>query len=244
MAILVTGGSTGIGRGIAVHFAKGGNDVFVNYAHNDGAAAETATLIEERGGHAHVIKADMGTQEGPRQLLEGVREHTDRLDQIVHCAAAAVRGPLLETAPEDILYALRVNALSLIDVVREALPVLDRGSCVYMLSSRGGRIVVPEYGPLGIPKALADHIIRYLVLELAPRGIRANMVAPGALDTPAFRAMFPDTYEQRLAAAAAANPSGRGLEFEDVAGVIEQLSGPEFAMVQGQYIAVDGGNSL
>ena len=113
-----------------------------------------------------------------------------------------------------------------------------------MISSRGGRIVVPEYGPLGIPKALADHIVRYLAVELAPRGIRANMVAPGALDTPAYRAMFPDTYEERLAASAAGNPSGRGLEFEDVGGVIERLSGPEFAMVQGQYIAVDGGNSL
>ncbi|HEY4452134.1 MAG TPA: SDR family oxidoreductase [Solirubrobacteraceae bacterium] len=244
MAILITGGSTGIGRGIALHFAKDGNDVFVNYAHSDEAAAEAASLIEERGGRAHVIKADMGSSGGPRELLEEVARHTDHLDQIVHCAAAAVRGPLLKTDPGDIAYALQVNALSLIDVVREAMPILSRGSCIYMLSSRGGRIVVPEYGPLGIPKALADHIIRYLVLELAPLGIRANMIAPGALDTPAFRAMFPDNWEQRLAAAAAANPSGRGLEFDDVAGVIERLSGPEFAMVQGQYIAVDGGNSL
>ncbi|HEX3511895.1 MAG TPA: SDR family oxidoreductase [Solirubrobacteraceae bacterium] len=244
MAILITGGSTGIGRGIALHFARDGNDVFVNYARNDDAAAETAALIEQRGGRAHLVKADLGVEGSAQGLLAEVKEHTDRLDQIVHCAAAAVRGPLLKTDPADIAYALRVNALSLIDVVREAMPLMQRGSCVFMLSSRGGRIVVPEYGPLGIPKALADHIIRYLVLELGPLGMRANMVAPGALDTPAFRAMFPDTYEQRLAAAAAANPSGRGLEFDDVAGVIERVSGPEFAMVQGQYIAVDGGNSL
>jgi enoyl-[acyl-carrier protein] reductase III len=244
MALLVTGGSTGIGRGIAVHMAKGGNDVFVNYARNDKGAAETAALIETRGGHAHLIKADVGTREGTRELGAKVAEQTGRLDQIVHCAATAVRGPLLEVDPDDIAYAIQVNALSLIDIVRETLSLLGRGSCVFMISSRGGRIVVPEYGPLGIPKALADHVVRYLAVELAPRGIRANIVAPGALDTPAFRAMFPETYEERLAASTATNPSGRGLEFEDVAGVIERLSGPEFAMVQGQYIAVDGGNSL
>jgi enoyl-[acyl-carrier protein] reductase III len=244
VSILITGGSTGIGRGIAVHMAKDGNDVFINYAHNDEAAAEAAAMVEERGGHAHVIKADVGTRLGVRDLVAEVSKRTERLDQIVHCAAAAVPGPLLEVDPDDIAYAVQVNALSLIDVVREALPLLGRGSCVFMISSRGGRIVVPDYGPLGIPKALADHIIRYMAIELAPRGIRANMIAPGALDTPAYRAMFPDTYEQRLAAAAAANPSGRGLEFQDVAGVIERLSGPEFAMVQGQYIAVDGGTSL
>jgi enoyl-[acyl-carrier protein] reductase III len=244
VSILITGGSTGIGRGIALHFAKDGNDVFVNYAHNDDAAAEAASLIEQRGGHPHVIKADVGTRDGVRELLAKVKESTGQLDQIVHCAAVAYPGGLLEVDPDDIAYAVQVNALSLIDVVREAMPILVRGSCVYMISSRGGKIVVPAYGPLGIPKALADHIIRYLAIELAPRGMRANMIAPGALDTPAYRSMFPDTYEERLTAAAAANPSGRGLEFDDVAGVIERLSGPEFAMVQGQYIAVDGGTSL
>lgn len=244
MSILITGGSTGIGRGIAVHIARSGAEVFINYAHDDEAAAQAAELVRQSGGRPHVVKADLGTRQGVKDLIDAVSEHVDHLDQIVHCAATAVRGPLLEADPEDIEYALRVNALSLIDIVREALPLLGRGSCVFMISSRGGRTVVPDYGPLGIPKALADHIIRYLVLELAPRGIRANMIAPGALDTPAYRSMFPDTYAQRLAAAAAANPSGRALEFEDVAAAIERLCGPEFAMLQGQYIAIDGGSSL
>jgi NAD(P)-dependent dehydrogenase (short-subunit alcohol dehydrogenase family) len=244
MSLLITGGSTGIGRGIGVYMAKGGTDVFINYAHHDDAAEEAASAVEAAGGVPHLVKADLGSEDAVRGMLDQVKGQTDHLDQIVHCAAATVRGPLLEVDTDAIAHSVRVNALSLIDVVREAMPLLGRGSCVFMISSRGGRIVVPEYGPLGIPKALADHIVRYLAIELAPHGIRANMVAPGPLETPAYRSMFPDNYEERLQAAAAANPSKRALEFEDVGGVIEKLSGPECAMIQGQYIAVDGGLSL
>src|ERR1700732_2150426 len=99
--------------------AKDGNDVFINYAHNDDAAAEAAAMVEERGGHPHVIKADVGTRLGGRDVVAEVSKRTERLDQIVHCAAAAIPGPLLEVDPDDIAYAVQVNALSLIDVVRE-----------------------------------------------------------------------------------------------------------------------------
>jgi NAD(P)-dependent dehydrogenase (short-subunit alcohol dehydrogenase family) len=244
VAILITGGSTGIGRAIASRFATAGNQVFINYHRDDEAAAEAAAMVGKRGAAPHLIKADVSALEGVCRMIAAVREQTDRLDQIVHCAAAAVRGPLLGTDPAEIERAVKVNGLALIDVVREALPLLGRGSTVFMVSSRGGRVVLPDYGPLGISKALADHVVRHLAVELAPKGIRANIVAPGALDTQAFRAMFPDSYQARLARAAAANPSGRGVEFEDVAAVVEQLARPEFGMVQGQYIAVDGGISL
>jgi NAD(P)-dependent dehydrogenase (short-subunit alcohol dehydrogenase family) len=244
MAILVTGGSTGIGRAIAVRFARDGNDVFVNYNSNDEAAAETAGMIAERGGTAHLLKADVGSPEAVAAMLNEVREKVDQLDQIVHCAAKPVKGSLLDADRDEIAKSVAVNGMALIDVVREALPIMVRGSSVFFVSSRGGRTVVPNYGPMGIPKALGDHIIRYLAVDLAARGIRANIVAPGALETPAFRAVFPDNYAERLAASAAANPSGRALEFDDVAAVVEHLAGPEFSMVQGQYFAIDGGITL
>jgi enoyl-[acyl-carrier protein] reductase III len=244
VAILVVGGSTGIGRGIGVRFAARGDVVFVNYANNAAAAEQTARLITEAGGTPHLVRADVGSVEGVRTLLSQVREHTDHLDQIVHCAAVPVSGGLLEVAPEDVERTVAVNGVALVHIVREALPLLRRGSTVFYITSRGGRITVPNYGAMGIPKALGDCIIRYLAVELAPKGIRANSISPGALDTPALRAVFPDTYKERLRVGAEANPSGRGLEFEDVAGVVELMSGPDFAMVQGQFLAVDGGNSL
>lgn len=244
MAILVTGGSSGLGRAIAERFALDGNDVFVNYHSNDAAAAEAEAAIAVAGGTPHLIKADVGTVEGVREVIGVVREHTDRLDQLVHCAAKAINGPLLELDAEELRESVIVNGLALVDLIREAGDLLGQGSVVFYLSSRGGRFVIPEYGALGTAKALGEHVVRYLAKELGPRGIRVITIAPGAVDTTALRAMFPDTYEERLAAAAKANPLGRGVEMDDAAALVEALCAPHLEMVNGQTITVDGGLSL
>jgi enoyl-[acyl-carrier protein] reductase III len=244
MAICVTGGSSGLGRAIAERFARSGTDVFINYHANDEAAREAVAAVEAAGGAPHLIKADVGTPEGVRELIGEVSAKVDRLDQIVHCAAKAVNGPLTEVDPSELRESIAVNGLALVDLAREAGPLLGEGSTIFYLSSRGARFVIPEYGALGTAKALGEHIVRYLAKELAPRGISVITVAPGAVDTAALRAMFPDTYEERLAASAAANPMGRGVELEDAAALCEALCHSELAMVTGQTITVDGGISL
>jgi enoyl-[acyl-carrier protein] reductase III len=244
MAICVTGGSSGLGRAIAERFARDGNDVFVNYHANDAAAAEAEAAIAAAGGTPHLIKADVGTVEGVREVMDVVRSRVDRLDQLVHCAAKAVNGPLLEIDPEQLRESVILNGLSLVDLIREAGPLLGEGSVVFYLSSRGGRFVINEYGALGTAKALGEHVVRYLAKELGPRGIRVITVAPGAVDTAALRSMFPETYQDRLAASAQANPLGRGVELDDAAALVEALCDPGLEMVNGQTITVDGGHSL
>lgn len=244
MSICVTGGSSGLGRAIAERFARTGTDVFVNYHSNDAAAEEAVAAVEAAGGVAHLVKANVGTLEGVATLIGAVTDKVDRLDQLVHCAAKAVTGPLLEASPEELDEAISVNGLALVNLVREALPVMGEGSTVFYVSSRGARFVIPNYGSLGTAKALGEHIVRYLAREVAPRGIRVMTVAPGAVDTAAFRSMFPDTYQERLEAAAKANPMGRGVTAEDCAALVEMLSNPELTMVQGQTITADGGASL
>ena len=244
MAICVTGGSSGLGRAIAERFARDGNDVFVNYHADDEAAAEAVAAIEAAGGVPHLVKADVGTVAGVREVIAAVRGRTDRLDQLVHCAAKPVRGPLVEADPEALRESIAVNGLALVDLVREAGDLLGRGSHVFYLSSRGARFVITDYGALGTAKALGEHVVRYLAKELAPRGIRVNTIAPGGVDTAALRAMFPDTYEERLAASAAANPMGRGLEIGEAAALVEKLCDPELEMLTGQTITLDGGVSL
>ncbi|MFN8216031.1 MAG: SDR family oxidoreductase [Solirubrobacterales bacterium] len=244
MAICITGGSSGLGRGIAERFARTGADVFINYHSNDTAADEAAAAVEAAGGHAHLVKVDVGTAAGCAELIAAVAEKVDRLDQLVHGAARAQTGALLEMDSADLRESIAVNGIALVDLVREALPLMGRGGTVFYLTSRGARFVIPNYGSLGVAKALGEHIVRYLARECAPHGVRVMSVSPGAVDTAAFRAMFPDTWEERLAAAAAANPMGRGVTVEDCAALVEMLADPELEMVQGQTIATDGGASL
>ena len=241
MAILITGGSTGIGRAVGEHFAARGDHVFVNYHANDAAARECAEAIERLGGRCTLVKADCGNAADIRGAFEAVKAETDTLDQIVHCAAKAARGSLLEVDPDVVRDCVAVNGLGLIYVVQAALPLLQPGSAVFYVSSRGAEAVVPEYGPLGIPKALGEHVVHYLAAELAPRKVRVYTLSPGAFDTPAFRAAFPEDYEQKLATAAKANRMGRALHGGDIGGVIELLSRPEFEMTLGERIRIDGG---
>lgn len=244
MAICITGGSSGLGRAIAERFARNGADVFINYHANDEAAEQALAAVAAAGGAGHLIKADVGTPEGVRDLFAFVAARTDRLDQLVHCAAKALTGPLLEAEPEELEESIAVNGLALVNLTREALPLLGKGSTVFYVSSRGARFVIPNYGALGTAKALGEHVVRYLARELAPRGIRVLTVAPGSVDTTAYRAMFPDSWEERLAASAAANPIGRGVSGEDCAALVELLANPELEMVTGQTITADGGASL
>jgi NAD(P)-dependent dehydrogenase (short-subunit alcohol dehydrogenase family) len=244
VAICITGGSSGIGRAIAERFATEGNDVFVNFHANDGAAAETRSAIESRGARCHLIKSDVGSPEGVRTLIERVAGRVERLDQLVHAAAYAVPGSLLTVGWQELNASVAVNGLALVSLVREALPLLESGSTVFYVTSRGAQAAIRDYGPLGVGKALGEHVVRHLAVEVAGRGVRVNSISPGALDTAAFRSMFPESWEKVLAGAARANPSGRALEFDDVAGMVEMLARPEFSMVQGQTITVDGGLSL
>jgi enoyl-[acyl-carrier protein] reductase III len=244
VAICVTGGSSGLGRAIAERFARSGTEVFINYHANDAAAEEAVAAVAAAGGKPFLVKADVGTQAGVEKLMATVAANVARLDQLVHCAAKAVTGPLLELDPDELRQSVAVNGLGLVALCREALPLLATGSTVFYVSSRGARFVIPNYGSLGTAKALGEHIVRYLARELAPRGVRVLTVAPGAVDTAAFRAMFPDAWEERLAAAAEANPMGRGVDVEDCAALVELLCNPELSMTTGQTITTDGGASL
>ncbi|MBC9734318.1 SDR family oxidoreductase [Nocardioides marmotae] len=244
MTVLVTGGSSGIGRAIAEHWAGLGHDVIVNYHANDAAAEETAEGVRAAGGRPVLVKADVGQQAGVAEVVEAVRRETDDLHLYVHCAALAVTGGALEIDPARLAEAIAVNGTSLVPLTQGLLPVLKPGSSVVYISSRGARSVVPSYVALGPSKSLGEALIRYLAVELAPRGVRANTVAAGPLDTPAFRTMFGDQAQARLDGAAAANPSGRGLGFDDVIAAVEAITAPGTAMVQGQTFMVDGGISL
>ena len=244
MSILITGGTKGIGRAIALAFAEPGVDVFLNYHGDDDAAHEARTLVDSKGARCHLIKQDVSTSAGCRAVLAQVAERADRLDQLVHCAVRAIPKPALECDADDFTAAVNLNGTALLYLVQAADPLLQRGSTVFFLTSRGGRTVVPNYAAIGVAKALAESLVRYLASELAPRGVRVNSVAPGVVDTDAVRALFGDQASEIVKHAAETNPSGRGVQDEDYTSVIRFLASPEAAFVQGQTIFVNGGHYL
>ncbi len=238
MAVLITGGTKGIGLAVARRMAAQGEPLFLAYRADEAAAARA---VAELGPQAHAIQADVGTPAGAQALIAQVARRTDRLDLIVHGAVTVLVGALLDMDGDALAKALTVNGASLVFLLQAARPLLKRGSSVVFLSSRGSRQVVPGYGAIGAGKALAESLMRYLVPELAPLGVRINAVAPGTLDTEAVRNLFGANTDALLASEAAGNPSGRNIDHDDYVGLVEFLAGPQAQMIQGQVIFVNGG---
>lgn len=241
MAALIVGGVKGVGLAIARRFAGSGQTLFLAYRSDSDAAGRACAEITALGGRPIAIKADVGTPDGARDLVRQVSDETDGLDLIVHGAVTALAGPLLALDPHAFGQAILVNGASLVFLVQAAQPLLRRGTSIVFLSSRGSRQIVPNYGAIGAGKALAEALMRYLVPELAPLGVRINAVAPGTLDTEALRNVFGDGTDAFLAREASGNPSGRNIGHDDYVGLVAFLAGPEAAMIQGQVIFVNGG---
>lgn len=244
MSILITGGTKGIGLAIARRFAKPGTLVFLNYCQDDDSAREAERQVTALGAIAHLIRANTGTPEGVQTIMDSVKRETDRLDQLVHCAVRVVPEPLLEMSARTLGQAVHLNGTAIAWLAQAAKPLFRRGSTVFFITSRGSRTVVPNYAAVGASKALAEALIRYLAQELAPLGVRANCVAPGTVDTQALRSVFGNRTDSYLKEAARTNPTGRNVEHDDYAALIEFLASREAEMIQGQVIFVNGGHYL
>lgn len=244
MSVLVTGGTRGIGLTVARSFAAPGRRIFVNYRQDRVAAESAVALLESQGAVAEAVAADVGTPAGCAALLSAVTGAGEPLDQLVHCAVRPLPGQVLDADPDAFNTAVQVNGMSLMYLVQAGSPHMRCGSSVIYLTSRGGRVVIPNYAAIGVAKALAESLMRYLAVELAPRGIRINAVAPGIVETQAVTTLFGEQARGLVDQAAASNPSGRGVKAEDYTSLIHWLASDEAAYIQGQVVYVNGGANL
>jgi NAD(P)-dependent dehydrogenase (short-subunit alcohol dehydrogenase family) len=246
VTVLVTGGTKGIGLAIAKRVAGRQGRVVLAYRSDDAAAEAAVADIAVAGGDAVALKADVGTVAGASALIAEIERQGHGLTHIVHSAAAIYPTTLLGADLAKFRAAVETNGLSLLYLVHAAQHLLGRGSSVVFITSMGARIPSPNYGALGVGKALAEAVIRYLVAELAPHGVRINGVAPGLVHTTSVAAMLgsEEAATALVERAARSNPSGRASRDSDYASLVEYLLSPEAEFVQGQVIAATGGTGV
>lgn len=243
MTILVTGGTKGIGLAIAEHLAPRGEPLVLGWRSDEAAAMEAVARLTALGATARAVQADVGEVEDVARLIQAAADLNSGPLHIVHSAATIYPTALLEADLNLFTKAIQANGLSLLYLVQKALPLLARGSSIVFISSAGARTILPNYAALGCGKALAESLIRYLVPELAPRGVRINGVAPGLVATSSVAKMAggDEAAARVLERGARANPSGRLTEGADYAAVVDFLLSPAAAFVQGQVIHANGG---
>jgi enoyl-[acyl-carrier protein] reductase III len=244
--VLVTGSGRGIGRGIALHFARQGADVVVNFFRNRKPAEETATEIEKLGRKALVVKANVGDIDAIKDLFQQTEETFGGLDIFVSNAASGFNRPVMEQKVKGWDWTMDINARAFLFASQEAVRLMEKrgGGQIVAITSPGGDRVMPEYIVVGASKAALNSLTRYMAVELAEKNIRVNAVSPGVVATDVIQHFETLSEEGVLDKIAVATPTGRLVTPEDVAGVVAFLCSPAAEMICGQVIIVDGGLTL
>jgi enoyl-[acyl-carrier protein] reductase III len=239
---LITGGSRGIGRAIAIRLAEQGADVVVNYVRHKRDAGDTAQEVEKLGRKCLLVKANVANSEDVVKMFESIAKEFDHLDILVSNAASGVLKPALELTERHWNWAMDINARALLTLVQQGLPLMKRGSRVMAVSSLGSVRAIENYTTVGASKAALESLVRHLAVELGPQGIHVNTISAGAVDTDALK-HFPNR-DEILGAAMARTPLGRLTTPQDVADIALFLCSNLSDMIQGQIITVDGGYAI
>jgi enoyl-[acyl-carrier protein] reductase III len=237
-SVLVTGGTRGIGKAIALRLvSEGAARVTLGYMRNDEAAEAAAEEVREAGAEPVLVRGNVASE----KVIAELASHGPYA-VVVHNAATGVIKPALETEDKHWDWTLNANARALLSLARACAPDMESGSSIVAISSLGAQRVLENYVLVGTSKAALESVVRYLAVELAPRGIRVNAVSAGVVETDALD-HFPNR-EEMLRAGKTRTPAGRLVEPDDIAGAVAYLCSPDAAMVCGHTLILDGGYSL
>lgn len=240
--VLVTGASRGIGRASALLLARAGARVVVNYRVERHAAERVVQSIEEAGGEAFVVGADVAVREEADMLVEEAAERTGRLDAVVANAGIWKGAPIEEISDGEWSEMLAINLTGVFHVVRAAVPFMKeaREGRIVLISSTAGQRGEAGHAHYAATKGALISFAKSLAVELAPFGITTNCVAPGWVDTD----MTAEALSERGGAICAEIPLRRPGRPEEIAGAVLYLVSDLASYVTGEVLNVNGGSVL
>ncbi|AGB81683.1 dehydrogenase of unknown specificity, short-chain alcohol dehydrogenase like protein [Serratia sp. FGI94] len=237
---IITGGSKGIGAGIARRLAADGAKVIVNYASDKSGADKVVADIEAAGGQAMAVAADVTNQTQVEALIGAAIEHFGRLDIVVNNAGIYQFAKIEESTEALYRRQFDINVLGPLLVAGAAAPHLGKGGSIINISSFVTRVFIAESAIYSGAKGAIDAITGVLARELGPRGIRVNAVNPGLIETEgshsagAMNSAFQTWNESQT-------PLGRIGQVQDVAPIVAFLASDDAGWVTGEVILASGG---
>lgn len=245
---LVTGGSRGIGKGIALRLAEEGALVVVHYGNNSEAAADVVRTIEDKGGRAIAIGANLSSVAGVTSLIQSLKEELtrvteeDKFDILINNAGIGTSNTLEETTEESFDEIFAVNVKAPFFLVQQALPLLRAEGRIVNISSGVTRIAFPHIMAYNLTKGAINTFTLHLAQLLGPRQITVNAVLPGIVDTDVNAPWLhtPEGQKQAIGMSAL----GRVGQPSDIADVTAFLASSDSRWITGQLIDATGGSHL
>ena len=238
---LITGSGRGIGRTTALHMARLGADIVINYLRKQTAAEETAREIEALGRRVLLVRADVSDEADLSRLFEQTEQTFGGLDFLVNNAASGYIRSVAEQKVKGWDWTMNINARAALFASQKAAPMMAKrgGGAIVNVSSIGSVRTLPDYVVIGASKAALEAVTRYAAVEFSPLNIVVNAVSPGLIDTDAITHF--KNGEIMISEAKKRTPAGRLVEPQDVAQLIAFLCSAEATMIRGQVILIDGG---
>jgi NAD(P)-dependent dehydrogenase (short-subunit alcohol dehydrogenase family) len=239
---VITGGDSGIGRAVAIAYAREGADVVVSYLDEDDDAKDTATYVEQAGRRAVLVPGDLSDAQHCRDVIKKAVDEFGRVDVLVNNAAFQMTHESIEDVPDDEWdYTIAVNLSAMFHLVKAAVPHMSAGSAIIGSSSVNSDMPSPTLAPYAATKAAIANFCASLAGMLGARGIRVNSVAPGPIWTPLIPSTMPaDKVEQF----GSDTPLGRAGQPAELAPVYVLLASDDASYVSGARVAVTGGRPI